>query len=965
MQARWTMKRLIALFLSVLMAVTCMPLCVLAEETTDAAEDVSVDVIPEAAETQDADVSEPEAQPMEEAADMVTDEPQPGEDSQEQQLPDAAPEDESPAEQGDMPSDEPQPAETPEPADPADETDELPVDLRHPLQAAMDIYGSIYVSTVHQTRVFSDSALAGNGLVYTTTQDIFLLLATEFTNRNTVMVWFLDENGQTIHGYVSADDLNEQYLLEEDLDEINFLPQREGMTDLGVMILFQVSGSYPDAGMEPVPEEGPDEPPMDDGLPAGDGLFPDETLPEQEIEAPQTDETELTDEPEMIPDWLFPDIESASDETASPEEEPQPEATVPAQNVEPEETPGIFLTEDETLPETPVTDLAGAYVGVTTDTRVFGRVDSQAETTRYSPEYLGNFVKDATVQILSVEQDKAAHTWYQVRFLYGDDFPDGRMKWTDYATAWLLAEETREASADACTVTDFAYTVEYLNMNLSGRRKLRMATTPMNGFTLKNIQGAVGGFYAWQSGLYGSSGLDSSYPQLAKSPAHGTVYATPHYLEGFTVFCLEHTLSGPGEGSGHDASPTGPYVLVDMDTFVSNPDYGGLTGVRYQASTMHALGWVLRHTYPFMALNYNDVYNEEWSRVAGQFAMREVIKQLEGAQYVRSFWDMDNFYAFSGGAPAVYLTYARWLAENGIARSRITGDITASNQSLSVSGSQYVGTVTLTTDADRIRIPKSAGAITGNSGGSDNDYYYVNSGDTIQITSSESRFAVSMESISSDAEEANFLIGVPSVAIQKVLVPLYGAPYALKSGSITFELGYGEIVVTKQSTDGVLLEGTVFELLNSEGASVATATTAADGTAKFPNLQPGSYTVREKTASQGYRLSAASQNVSVVAGVTSTAAFTNERIMGRIRIIKTDQVTARPLPGAVFTVSRLSGPASDHASDIGRVVATITTNEQGIAETGLLPWGEYSIEETGVPEGYLDAGYTTTVWIKE
>ena len=61
--------------------------------------------------------------------------------------------------------------------------------------------------------------------------------------------------------------------------------------------------------------------------------------------------------------------------------------------------------------------------------------------------------------------------------------------------------------------------------------------------------------------------------------------------------------------------------------------------------------------------------------------MREVIKQLEGAQYVRSYWDMDNFYAFSGGAPAVYLAYARWLAENGIARASITGKITASNQS--------------------------------------------------------------------------------------------------------------------------------------------------------------------------------------------------------------------------------------------------------------------------------------------
>ena len=111
------------------------------------------------------------------------------------------------------------------------------------------------------------------------------------------------------------------------------------------------------------------------------------------------------------------------------------------------------------------------------------------------------------------------------------------------------------------------------------------------------------------------------------------------------------------------------------------------------------------------------------------------------------------------------------------------------------------------------------------------------------------------------------------------------------------------------------------------------------------------YTVREKTAPQGYALSAsASGSVSVVAGMTADAAFVNDRIMGRIRIVKTDSLTGKPLAGAVFTVTRLSGPASDHAADV--------------AETGLLPWGEYKITETGVPDGYLDAGYTANAWIK-
>lgn len=989
MQARF--KRFTALILSVLMVLTCMPMTAMAEETVIPAEDISVEVIPDDAEVMpdqeivpatDTENPDPVESPADEAVPEqvepteqdapeestsvpeapLNEEPsqeEPGTQSEETQPAEAA-EEPTPAEE--LPVEEPA-AETP--ADTEQEAEKPAPDDRHPLQAAIDTYGHVYVATVRQTDVFGNAKLDADTLVFSTTNDVFLLLATKFTDQDTVLVWFMDSDGNVVSGYVSAKDLDEKFLLDEDIKDVSFLPVDQGKTAIGMMSLFLVNGSYPmeetdaqpveEPVVTPSPEEEPvsqatEEPvetePAEPELPADPAE--DETLLEAEPTEPVSDEEAPVDEPQ----------EPMQEETAAdPEPTENPEEASETVEALPEET------ETEEQQEEPAYAAAGSYVSVTTKTRVFADMDPQAAETYYSGEYLGNFVKDATVQILAVDFDETGHVWYQVRFLYGDDFKDGRMKWTDYATCWILSDETGESAEEGCTVTDFAYTLEYLQQTRNSGRRLLKAT-PMNGFTLKNINGAVGGFYAWQSGLYGSSGKDSDYPQLAKSAAHGTIYATPHYLEGFTVFCLEHNLSGPGEGSGSNQSAKGPYVLVDMDTFATNSAYGGTTGVRYKASTMHALGWVLRHTYPFMALNRSDSNNEVWSRAAGQFAMREVIKQLEGAQYVRSYWDMDNFYSFSGGAPAVYLEYARWLAANGIARASITGNITASNQSLSVSGSSYIGTVKLTTDADLIRIPKSAGTITGNSGGADSSYYYVKSGDTIKITSSQSKFSVSMQSLSSSDEEANFLVGVPSVSIQKIMVPLYGAPTPLKNGSVTFELKLGEITVTKKSDDGILLKGTVFELLNSAGSVVATATTNAKGVATFASLQPGNYTVREKTASQGYKLSSASQNVAVVAGVTSTATFTNARISGRIRIVKTDKLTEKPLPGAVFTVTRLSGPESDNASDIGKVVATITTNAQGIAETGILPWGEYKIVETGVPEGYLDAGYTTTVWIK-
>ena len=155
----------------------------------------------------------------------------------------------------------------------------------------------------------------------------------------------------------------------------------------------------------------------------------------------------------------------------------------------------------------------------------------------------------------------------------------------------------------------------------------------------------------------------------------------------------------------------------------------------------------------------------------------------------------------------------------------------------------------------------------------------------------------------------------------------------------------------------------MFELL-SGNTIVATQSTGSDGTTTFTNLTPGTYTVREKTAPAGYALPAVNtQSVTVTGGETSNLVFMDSLITGRIRIVKTDSITGEPLAGAVFTVTRLSVPTGFDSSLIGTVVATLTTNSNGIAETDLLLWGEYRIEETDVPEGYAGS-VTQTVWIQ-
>lgn len=627
---------------------------------------------------------------------------------------------------------------------------------------------------------------------------------------------------------------------------------------------------------------------------------------------------------------------------------------VPAQETVPEPgaaetvTPSAEPAAAETPPAQP-----GAFVQVSTQTNVYTDIDSSGmDADRL---WAGCFTQDATVQVEETLQDALGRWWYRVRYLYGDDFADGTLKWTEQGTLWVLAQETCATGAADLTVTDYAQPVS------PSSRMMRMSASPMPGFSLKTINAPVPSLYVGQGGLHGSSGKDSAYLQIAKAPGHGTVYATPHYLDGYTVYCLEHTLPGPGENiSGGGQQPTGPYVIVDMDSYRTNPGYSSII---YHESTLHAIGWVLRHTYPFMVIDDDDPDNETWSRVAGQFAIRQVIRELEGPQYVRDYWNMDNFYRASGQAPGVYLEYARWLAANGIARASMTGAISVSNQSTHFSGGSLTGTVTLTTDADLIRVSRSYGVLTGNTAGQDESYYYLNSGDTVSITAPGTHLSFVAESVSSDEEEASFLVGVPDVAIQKVLIPQYGAPYKLQSVTVTFDMPLGAAAVTKTSAStGAPLAGAVFELV-SGNAVIATQTTGADGVARFENLQPGVYTIREKSAPEGYLVSVpGEQSVTVTAGGTAHASFANAEITGKIRIVKRDSLTREALAGAEFTVTRLSAPAG--ATGVGGSVV-IVTDASGVAETGWLPWGRYRIEETTVPQHYVDVGFETEVEIRD
>ena len=680
------------------------------------------------------------------------------------------------------------------------------------------------------------------------------------------------------------------------------------------------------------------------------GMYAEETVWEEETDASEEtldgglDESaeEFADGlPDYIPEPEEDVVDSAADDESAdalPEQEESltKEAMLDLPDFIPEEEP-LTLEESE-LP--PVQE--GDFVWVTPNTRVYLDIDETAGDEDDGELYDGNFVNEANVYVEQVRQDAQERTWLLVRYLYGEEEPDGEMAWTDTATVWTLAEETQPSDAADYDVTDYAFPYP------------PAALYAASDFNLRDYNAGVQTFYPGQQNLYGSSGHDSEYKQIAKLDGYGTIYATPHYLEGQTVYCLEHTMNSPGTKN----NASGPFEVVDLDGYAVKPGYSGDI---YGSRTMHAIGWVLRHTYPYMIVDTGYEDSDVWSRVAGQFAIREVVKQLEGDWYVRDYWRMDEFYRASGQAPGDYLEYARWLAACAIERAGITGEIGISSKSVSMQNGSYVGTVTLTTDADLIRISRSVGNLTGNSAGSDGEYYYLRSGDTISVTSTQSTFSITAQSVSSQDEEAAFLIGIPNADIQKVIIPQYGMPAKLKEVRIEFEQPYGAVRVSKISADnGAVLSGATFELMNGAGTVLATQTTGVDGTARFDNLPAGGYTVREVGAPTGYKIAVnPSQAVTVAPGATSDIRFENDRVNGKIRIVKRDALTKEALAGAVFTVTRLS--AAEGGGAVGEAVATLTTGADGTAETGWLQWGRYRVAETGVPEHYVDGGFVTEI----
>ncbi len=166
-----------------------------------------------------------------------------------------------------------------------------------------------------------------------------------------------------------------------------------------------------------------------------------------------------------------------------------------------------------------------------------------------------------------------------------------------------------------------------------------------------------------------------------------------------------------------------------------------------------------------------------------------------------------------------------------------------------------------------------------------------------------------------------------------------------KSVKISWENSLGKIQIIKVDNDGNKISGAKFELRNSSNKLIASGTTGSDGKITFDELTPGKYNVIETYVPSGYVLNSTPVTFDVTNGASLSKTIVNQREgqkLGNIQITKVDQYNNR-IYGAKFELYNSSN----------KLIASGTTDSNGVARFEDLTVGNYTVIETYVPSGYV------------
>lgn len=174
---------------------------------------------------------------------------------------------------------------------------------------------------------------------------------------------------------------------------------------------------------------------------------------------------------------------------------------------------------------------------------------------------------------------------------------------------------------------------------------------------------------------------------------------------------------------------------------------------------------------------------------------------------------------------------------------------------------------------------------------------------------------------------------------------------------------YGYLKIAKTGDNGAALAGVKFGVYADVGCTskLCELTTGADGTVTSSALPVGKVYVKELSTIAPYVLESTVKNATITLNKTETLNVQNTSAKGMICVNK----TAEQLIGTTasnsdfgqvntpkFGTKGLAGCVFEVKDSKGTVVATLTTDANGYAETGLLEFGEYKVQEVSGVAGY-------------
>ncbi len=173
-----------------------------------------------------------------------------------------------------------------------------------------------------------------------------------------------------------------------------------------------------------------------------------------------------------------------------------------------------------------------------------------------------------------------------------------------------------------------------------------------------------------------------------------------------------------------------------------------------------------------------------------------------------------------------------------------------------------------------------------------------------------------------------------------------------------FDPGPSSLEVELADGSGSPLAGGHFEVRSPDGAPIrgGACTTAADGVGdcEFEPIDPGSYTVVQTAAPEGYVASSQPANVTVPVGGDTNVRFVNLAAIGTVGVTLVDASTGGPLAGGAFALHADDGDQTLGPAD--QQVASCTTGSDGSCGFGEVPLGAYVLHQAEAPQGYEPAG---------